>query len=362
MFGLRKRNNDVTKNIISVVPEIPVIKVGIDLGNKNNNVIAKNTRKGFSANFNEISKDKYETTGINEDNYLVEYEGRYFIIGNLGEKGIETENRGDKEIRYYSNMFKLVALSEVLSNENINKGYFDAVTGCPYDHLEKYFDDYKKLFLSEDYEKITVNRKKYEMKVKRLRIMRQATPIFLGLKNKKNPITLIHDFGGGTYDLAYYVDGVLKNGATIPFSLLRTMVDLGKELNKYIDVDDIDINNAIFQSSMESLILNGEYNGIKEIETKQGKIALSKFVDEFLIPRVDEEINKGLYRLKISNSKLNIIHNVFAGGGAILLKNQLNNNKKLKGKEFVNNSQDVNAEAYYNVAKVLGDNLWTTKK
>ena len=338
--------------------QIKTIKCGFDLGNKYVKVVTDMTQYEFAASFKEISKFDYEDIEGNDENVLVNYDGKYYIVGSQGTQGIETENKGSIGARDQASILKLVGLSKDMQNRDIITARYNIVTGTPFDHYEKYHDGYKDLFLSGNIQEIEVNHIKYKINVEKTFITKQSACIILALKDRKQYIYLLLDLGGGTLDLSLYEKGLRTKGTTIDFSLNRVLVELGKMLNKYIDIDGISVNNGRFLKDMETLVMNGHYKGTKYVTFKNKNIKLSELVDGFLQRKTNEVIDKALFELKINSSDLVLMKNVFAGGGAKLLERQLMSNTKLNHKQIFGNPAFANSISYYNVAKLLGEDKW----
>lgn len=328
--------------------------IGLDLGNRYGKVKSEMGFDELLIAWKEIDITDYNTLEILEGMEKVKYKNKYYIVGLKGVEGIDNPNKGNEEVKEMANMVKLVLLARDMRKRDLREFTYKAMTGTPYDDFDKYYSQYINLMKSpgEDFEVIELNGEEYKIKVDGAEVTKQGACVVLTLPNRKSTNYLIFDWGGGTLDVSYFENGVRIKGQTFDFSLNEHYVELGKELNKYIDITRPAINNATFMKDMETLKLEGNYKGITTIKVNDTVTSLKEYVSNYFQNKVDKVILQVLNELKINNSELNNLTPVHVGGGAKLLINEIINNKKLPKCLMTEQSEYRNVIAYYEIAKL----------
>lgn len=331
------------------------IKLGIDMGNKNLKIATQQVEAHeIPIAYREQDKYWYENEPVGENMEKVKYRNRYYLVGVQGRSGLP-QNKGDKNVREIANMFKLVGLARELRLRNEKAGNFYVVTGTPLNDYEALKDDYLELMLSKDgkVEKIELDGKEYEILVEKAEITKQAAAVAPTLKDWKNDNLLLVDFGGGTLDIAYFVRGTQERYMTIDFPLNELLEKLGNVLNMYgLGLPRPDELDSGFLLTMEEVILNGEYAGVKTINVDGKEVLIADFCNDWLQSRVNSVIEDIKTRLNLSDNVAKSIRVHYLGGGSKLLRKQLETNATFGNKEVTKEPHFANVRAYNTIANV----------
>ena len=334
-----------------------VIKLGLDMGNKNLKVYSGNEEPHeIPIAYREQDAYWYENEPIGTGMEKVKYKGRYFLVGVQGKSGLP-QNKGDKNVRDIANMFKLVGLARELRLRNETEGEFYVVTGTPLNDYQSNKDDYLDLMLSKDgeVETIELNGKEYKILVSKADVTKQGAVVAPTLDNWKEDQLLLIDLGGGTLDIAYFIRGTSERYLTIDFPLNELLEELGNTLNGYgLGLPRPDELDSGFLLTMEELILKGEYLGIDQIQIDGKEINLKQFCNEWLQTRINSVIEDIKTRLTLSDTVAKNIRVNYLGGGAKLLKEQLIANETFQNKEVTKEPHFANVKAYNTLANVKG--------
>lgn len=325
--------------------------IGIDLGNRYAKTYSEDYKDEFFVAWREVSQEEYNSLETTESISKVKYNGKYILVGDVGTSGINKRNKGDNEVREQSNLIKLVMAARYLKSQGKTDGTIKIVTGTPYDDYEKTKEDYQNLMLSKGVESIHLDDVEYKINVSDIYITKQGACVILTLPERKLSNYLIWDFGGETLDVSYFENGIRICGLTVDFSLNRKFVELGKDLNQYIDVDRPSLLDARYQKSIETLILTGKYKNITVIKIDDKPIELSDYVHSFLQNNVDQVVSNTINELDFTKTTLDNLTNIFVGGGSKLLEKELLQNMVLKNKRVQEEPQYSNVRAYYKIGK-----------
>lgn len=332
------------------------IVVGLDLGNRYAKTVHHHLQDEFMISWKEVSDEHYETTISSDAVSTVRYEGRNYVFGDVGEVGINERNKGALRVRAHFNLVKLVMLGRLLRGLGTTEGTFRVVTGTPYDDFEKTQEDYYTLMVSDGDEGLTLDGCDYRIRVSDAHISKQGACVIMTLPERKSENYLIWDFGGETLDVSYFEKGHRITGHTMGFALNRVFVDLGKHLNKYLDIDRPALHDARYQKSIETLILTGKYKDVSVGKAATTPIELRDEVQRYLQTLVEQVIEATIHSLDLNTSTLASLTNIFVGGGARLLEKELLHNRRLEKKRVQHEPQFSNARAYYTIGCAL---KWT---
>lgn len=331
------------------------MKIGMDMGNKNLKICGENDIPyEFPVAYEEITEFDYLNEAAGSGVYNVKYNNKFYRVGSKGVTGLP-KNKGDIRFRQIANMLKLTGLAIELDKNDMNKGEFKIVTGTPIEDHDAFEADYKNLFISAngDYEQIEVNKKQYEILVEDAYIAKQcsvAKPLIPGVEKGH---VLFLDWGGGTLDGAYYIDGTLVNRKTIDYPLNETLERLGYQLKANgIGIDRPNAFNSIFLKEMENVVLEGKYLVTTTIKIADEIMDIKDFANEFLKGDVAKIINDIILQFDFSEDLLKALKAIHFGGGAKLLKQPLSEDKTFGEKVVVEDPEFLNVRAYRAFAKL----------
>lgn len=327
------------------------INIGLDIGNKNLKVGSEKGCHEIPVAYREKDSYWYENEPIGEGMEKVKYKDRYFLVGIQGKSGLP-QNKGDKNIRDISNMFKLVGLARELRLRNETEGAFNVVTGTPLNDYNAFKDDYMDLMISKEDEIIQLNKVDYKIRVEDAIISKQGAVVAPTLNNWGDGHLLLIDLGGGTLDVAYFVKGTQDRYLTIDLPLNELLEELGNDLNSYgLGLPRPDELDSSYLDTIEDVVLNGEYMNIRDIEIEGNRVPIKDYCSQWLQPRVDSIIADIKIRLNMSNTVAQNSQVHYLGGGAKLLRDQLINNQTFKNKTITSEPMFDNVKAYYTIAK-----------
>lgn len=336
---------------------------GIDIGNKYAKLVGKGILAGENfmdqliISWKQINKKEYESDEKVDGIEKIKYKDKYYRVGLGGVKGIVSPNKGDEESKEMANMFKLIMLARYLRKLGNAEGIFKVLTGVPYDDYENYYSQYLELFKSADdeFEIIEMNGTEYKIKVENAEVTKQGSCVIYTLPNRKTETYLIWDYGGGTLDVSYYINGVRKDGITKNFSLNHLYEEFAKQLrNDGFDIERPNKHNSDFIKDMEKIKIHGDYAGITEIKIDDKIISLKDYADKWFQTPLDDVVAEVIDYLEITKAKMHQAKQVFVGGGAKIFKEQIDNNKQIPGGFTEAKAAEFrNAIAYYELAKVI---------
>lgn len=330
--------------------------VGIDMGNKNLKVSGqKSEAHEMPIAFTEIEELDYEMEELSSNIEKVKYNDKYYLVG-MNQGNALPQNKGDIAFREQANMFKLLGLARELRRIKKTEGKFYTVTGTPLQDFERTRNDYKELMLSsnKEYEKIIVNDIEYSIKVSSAYVTRQAGCLRTTLGDLTGRDILIVDFGGGTLDVALFLDGSKGEYLTIPFPLNRILEDLGNKLNDYgLGLPRPNRLDSGFLRDMENVVLKGDYKGIRSLKIDSKETSIQDFSNEWLQSRIDTEIDNIKIRLELTDTQAKTVETYFIGGGAKLLDYQLNRNHTFANTKIIETPEFANVETFRAIAEAL---------
>lgn len=331
-----------------------IIKVGVDIGNKNLKVCAEEGQAHeIPASYRIVDEYDYKHSSNREDMERVKYKGKYYFVGLQCQSGLP-HNKGDKGVREIANMFKLVGLARELRRQDKIKGDFYVVTGTPVNDYDAYKDDYIDLFLTkgEEYETIELNEQEYRIKVHDVFVTKQSACIAPTIPNWKETDFILIDLGGGTLDIAYFQRGIKEKYDTMDFPLNEILEDLGNTLNTYrlgISPRPNSLDSG-FIRTMEEIILQGRYRNVTSILIDDKQTNLKDFCSQWLQEKVDNIIEDIKIKLKLSETDSKAISVYFFGGGAKLLATELANNTGFSNKSIIDQPHFANVTVYKTIA------------
>lgn len=336
------------------------ILAALDVGNRYGKIKTDEIRKEIIISWRKVSKENFNETEWNKNIDKIIYKNEYYIVGLTGKEGINHKNKGHYSVLQQSNMIKLLLLSKDMEERKIDEAIYKSISGTPYDDFEAFKEDYKKLLKTQedDYERINVNGKEYKIRVDKVALTKQSACVILTLPDRKKENYLLWDWGGETLDVCYFVKGIMFKGQTFDFSLNRKFKELGNELNKYIEITRPKLNDAIFMKDMESLMMKGNYKGIRNINIANQEVEIIKHANNWFKKEIKNTALEVTNELDLNASELGSLKHIHIGGGAKLLKEIIPDVEMFVDSAIAEDSEFRNVEAYFEIAKKAKDENW----
>lgn len=331
-----------------------IIKIGVDIGNKNLKICAEEGQPHeIPASYKIVDEYDYINSISREDMEKVKYNNNFYFVGLQCDKALP-HNKGDKEHREVANMIKLVGLARELRNQGKSEGEFYIVTGTPVKDYDEYKQDYIDLFLTNhnEYEIIELNGEEFRVKVKDVIITKQSACIAPTIPNWREADFILVDLGGGTLDIAYFQRGVPTRYQTMNFPLNEILEELGNKLNVYkLGISPRpDMLDSGFIRTMEDIIFQGKYRNVTSIRVDDKQVNLKDFCSQWLQGKVDGIIDDIKIMLRLSDTDSQSIPVYYIGGGAKLLEKELAKNEGFTNKSIVENPHFANVSIYQMIA------------
>lgn len=332
-----------------------IIKLGMDIGNKNLKVCGEDGVPHEIPVAYEIS-NKFDYESEPHDSIeRVFYNGVYYVVGLQCTQGLP-QNKSDIDFREIATMFKLVGLARELRRLSETKGEFYVVTGTPVEDFDQFQEGYKDLMLSKnnEYEKIEMNGIEYSIKVSKTNITKQSACVAPILPNWKEDDFIIVDLGGGTLDLAYFQRGIKERYHTMNFSLNRILEELGNVLNVYdLGIKRPNAQDSGFIRTMEEIVLDGLYKTKPFIVVEGEHRELKQFCSEWLQVKVDSVVRDIKVGLNLSATDSQLTQVYYIGGGSKLLAEMLAKNTGFLKKKVLDQPHFMNVILYHKIATVI---------
>lgn len=329
--------------------------IGLDMGNKNMKICGEDeVLFEFPIAYEEINQFDYEHETTGEKVFNVKYKDKYYRVGDKGITGLP-KNKGDKRFRDIANMLKLTALAVELKRNKLNKGEFNIVTGTPIEDHNAFKSDYEELFKTngEEFEIVEVNQEVFEIKVSDIYITKQCSVTKPLIPNIDKGHILFLDWGGGTLDIAYYIDNTIVDRKTLDYPLNKTLEKLGYELKTYgIGIDRPNAFNSAFLRDMEEVVLEGKYLATTTVKVNGEPRDIKEFANNFLKEDIKDIIKDIILQFNFSEDQLKVLKAIHFGGGAKLLRIPLSEDTTFKEKVVVENPEYLNVLAYNKFAQL----------
>lgn len=337
--------------------EEQLIKIGLDLGNKNLKICGKEEESHeISMHHRVVTQYDYEREAIGDAMFKVKYKDKMYFVGLNCSAGLP-ENKGAISVRTEANMFKLVGLALELKKRSLTEGKFHVVTGTPAADYESYKSGYVDLMVSKDGPEIViVDNEEYTIEVVDAKVTKQAACVAPSIRGWKDIDFIIFDFGGGTLDGAYFAGGTKKgNYQTLQFSLNDIMADLGHYLRGInVGIERPDAYDSGFLKTMEDIVSTGKYKNRDSVVDENGKeISLRESIDKWLQDKVNTVLTEMKIKFRLSDDDTAYVKAFYMGGGAKALSEQLMGNSVFTNNEVLKNPHFINVETYYKMACIL---------
>lgn len=327
-----------------------IIRVGVDIGNKNLKICAEEGQAHeIPASYRIVDEYDYKNGISRPDMEKVKYNGEFYFVGLQCQNGLP-HNKGDKGSRELASMIKLVGLARELRRQGLNKGRFYVASGTPVNDYDEYRQDYMDLLITQgdQYEIIELNGELFEIRVEDAILTKQSACVAPTIPNWKKSDFVLADFGGGTLDVAHFQRGVRGRYITIDFPLNQILEELGNRLNVYrLGISPRpNMMDSGFIHTMEEIILKGRYRNLTSISVDGSQVSLKEFCSKWLQDRVDATIEDIKIKLRLSDTDSQHIPVYYVGGGAKLLATELANNNTFTNKNIVENPHFANVSIY----------------
>lgn len=284
------------------------MRISADIGYNTTNFIGENIEGSF------LSSIKEKTHELETAKYIVDYNGKTYLVGNT-DGFTSTEQSRDKDAIFHICLYTAVALSMQFSSDHNVK----LVTGLP----AQYFAEQKASLIRALQGRkvaITVNGKFKTFTITNVIVFPQSAGLFLYDKSLVEKDTLVVDIGGGTVDITYMSQGQFKEAKTYPLGVNSMYDILLQQLSKY------GINYSNRMKAQEVI-------DDKCIFVEGKEIDVSKDIDNILSFKAREIINtiKQAFPEQYKYSRW-----LFIGGGSLLLKEYLSDYKVLDDAQMIN--------------------------
>lgn len=284
------------------------MRISADIGYNTTNFIGDACEGSF------LSTIKEKTHELETAKYVVEYNNKTYLIGNI-DGFTSTEQSREKDAIFHICLYTAIAAGMKTSIDNNIR----IVTGLP----AQFFAEQKtSLIRALEGRKVflKLNGEARHFTINKVVVFPQSAGLFLYDKNLVEKDTLVVDIGGGTLDIAYMSQGQFKEAKTYPLGVNCTYDNLLQELSKY----GVNYSNRM---KAEEIIHD------KTIYVEGKEINVSKDIDNCLSFRAKEILNtiKQAFPEQSKYSRW-----IFIGGGALLLKKYLGEYKVLDDAQMIN--------------------------
>lgn len=284
------------------------MRISADIGYNTTNFIGENIEGSF------LSSIKEKTHELETAKYVVEYNGKTYLVGNT-DGFTSTEQSRDKDAIFHICLYTAIALSMPYSSDHNVK----LVTGLP----AQFFAEQKATLIKALQGRkvaITVNGQFKNFTISNVIIFPQSAGLFLYDKSLVEKDTLVIDIGGGTVDITYMNQGQFKEAKTYPLGVNSMYDILLQQLSKY------GINYSNRMKAQEVIDDKCIYVEGKEVD-------VTKDINTILSFKAKEIVNtiKQAFPEQYKYSRW-----LFIGGGSLLLKEYLQDYSVLDDAQMIN--------------------------
>ncbi|MFT8348810.1 StbA family protein [Clostridium saccharoperbutylacetonicum] len=284
------------------------MRISADIGYNTTNFIGHSMEGSFSSTVKEKIHE------LETAKYTVEYNNKTYLIGN-DDGFTSTEQTRDKDIIFHICLYTAIAATMTSTIDNNVR----VITGLP----AQFFAEQKgSLIKALENRRVfmKLNGESRSFTITKVVVFPQSAGLFLYDKSLVERDTLVVDIGGGTLDIAYMSNGQFKEGRTYPLGVNSTYDVLLQELSKY----GVNYSNRM---KAEQIIAD------KSIFVEGRDVNVERDIDNILNLRAGEIVNavKQAFPEQSKYSRF-----VFIGGGALLLKNYLDEYKVLDDAQMIN--------------------------
>lgn len=284
------------------------MRISADIGYNTTNFIGDNGEGCF------LSTIKEKTHELETADYIVEYNNRTYLLGNI-DGFTSTEQSREKDAIFHICLYTAIAASMRSSVDNNIR----IITGLP----AQFFSEQKNSLINALEGRrvsLKLNGESKNFTINKVIVFPQSAGLFLYDKALVEKDTLVIDIGGGTLDIAYMSQGQFKEAKTYPLGVNCTYDTLLQELSKY------GVNYSNRMKAEEIIKDNVIFVDGKELD-------VSKDIDKVLNFRT-REILTTIKQAFPEQSKYS--RWIFIGGGALLLKKYLSDYTVLDDAQMIN--------------------------
>lgn len=284
------------------------MRISADIGYNTTNFIGPNTQGSF------LSTVKEKLHELETAKYTVEYNNKTYLIGN-NDGFTSMEHSRDKDSIFHVCLYTAIAATMNTPVDNNVR----VITGLPAQFFAEQKNALIKAFENRRVS-MKLNGETKNFTITKVIVFPQSAGLFLYDKSLVEKDTLVVDIGGGTLDISYMSSGQFKEAKTYPLGVNSTYDVLLQELSKY----GVNYSNRM---KAEEIIAD------KTIFVEGKELDVKKDIDNVLRIRSKEILNaiKQAFPEQSRYSRW-----IFIGGGALLLKDYLNDYKVLDDAQMIN--------------------------
>lgn len=293
--------------------------------------------KGDSGKKSFLSTIKLRDSDLETGEYILEYEGQEYIIGeDNGQGSTETDRTNDL-------VFKLCFLTSVAiqmrDKEDMN---VTVVTGLP---MLQYKDKENRIALQKAYEgktfEVTLTKGKRKshkkFKITKMLVFAQSAGLNFIRKDLVERRTIGVDIGGGTVDTSLYKNGKWIDGDTKKIGVNSMYTDLLRRIGK---------NHNVYYSDR---FVAEEIIKFKTIIKDGSEVNVEKEIHESFLKKSKEIVVKVK---EMYPEEYDISKKVFMGGGAELLKDYLEKELSDENFDIIEKPQYTNLDIYDKIGEM----------
>jgi plasmid segregation protein ParM len=296
-----------------------IFNIGIDVGNAE-----IKTSKDF--NVKSLISVGHDNLDESDKVVKIEFDGIRYTLGKGAALSLDT--------KYFEDQYKVMLLASIAKSFDESVINANITIGMPISlYREKEFvEEVKKFIANYGSNKITVDGKEKTIKIHNVDVWVESGILFYNFEDYSKQKLLVVDLGGYTVDILQIFYGKNNDSYSTTTGIYSLMHDVVKQVNISYKAD---LRNGA--EIVKSLIQGEDF-------LIDGKAIDMKFVNEIVKGYCNELFSTLNQRFALSEAKL-----VFIGGGAILLKDFLNQFSKRFNMEILEKSEFINAYTYETV-------------
>lgn len=231
---------------------------------------------------------------------VLRYKGRYYMVG--GER-VELKGRKSDDDDYY--LLTMAALAEEMKVRGLTKADVHLGVGLPLTRMGAEKGDFLKYLKQNEAMKFYYEGRNYQVNLNSVSIFPQGYAAVAKSLSKFHRTTVIVDIGSWTVDILPLVDHVpdLSRCKSLPLGTITAMNDINEMLRQKMD-------GEIEESLLKEFII-------------KGKGVLPARYANLIREELTEYTRRIISELRSLKFNLDLLHFVFIGGGATLMKHFL---------------------------------------
>lgn len=296
--------------------------IAIDHGNKNTKVLGKDENNlCFTSGYVESDIEP-----IVKENLLI-YNGKYYSIGS---NRFSTTFDKSADDRFFK--LTLAAIAHNLNTYSIQSGNVVLAVGLPIASFGVLKHKFREYFVRDNIT-FNYNGKDYRVNIKDCYVFPQGYSAILSKAGAYKDIGgVCIDIGGYTTDI-FIIEKGLKLDVSSAISLNNGVIKLFKNIQQELIKKDIKISERQIEDALRNSSPIFFHEDVVSIINQKAE----EYIDNLL-----DEVKESGYEIKINPS-------IFIGGGAMLLRKYIENNKKVGYSEFLD--EYSNCRGYEILAK-----------